>query len=104
MKSRLYSVRDIKTGSFDAPFPSVNDETSKRYFAQVILAVPLMSKNPADFELHYVGDFDNDSSRLLPIEACQFVCTGLECVKNIQDNSSDETSKVGDDSPVQSGS
>ena len=105
MIKNLYANRDIKTGSFDSPFDSTNDETAIRYFTRVIDAVPLIKSHPEDFTLNRVGSYDNESATLIPLEnGCDYLCSGLDCIKNIQESSEDaqQTSKVGDDSPVQS--
>ena len=107
MISPLYSVRDIKTGSYDAPFPSTNSDTARRYFGRVIEQVPLMREHPQDFELYQVGSFDNDSGKPISLEnGCDYVCSGLDCIKNNQEIKPDEKPQTtfGDDSPVQSSS
>ncbi len=108
--SKLYSIRDTITDSYEPPFTSVNDETAKRMFARIIKNVPTIYDNPQDFSLHSVGTFDSSNGNVYQFPAVQFIISGLNCVKPFETNltglnpeaSNNETTKVGDDSPVQS--
>ncbi len=97
-----YSIRDQKTQEFLHPITSVNEETAVREFYNTLEQVPLMRTHPKDFDLYYLGSFDTDSGILNPVPAVQFIISGLDCIKSIQQTEpTDETSKVGDDSPIQ---
>lgn len=106
ISKQLYAIRDIKTDSYDSPFDSVNQETAKRYFARVLQHVPLMSEHPEDFTLHYIGEYTPASAQLTPHGTIQYICSGLDCVKNTQEidpnGKSQQSTKIGDDSSIQS--
>lgn len=100
MINKLYSIRDIKTDSYDSPFDSTNDATAKRFFSRILTNVPIMQDHPQDFTLHQVGTFDSTSGQITPLPAVQFLASGLDCVKTLKE-SPDETSKVSNDTPIQ---
>lgn len=60
-KLKVYSVKDVKIGTYKKPFFSGHDEIAKRDFR---LAVnddrTSLYYSPADFELWYLAEFDED--------------------------------------------
>lgn len=57
----LYAVFDFKMGQYMQPFPSHNDATAIRNFAdEVKRAAPdnFLFQHPGDFTLYAVGSFD----------------------------------------------
>lgn len=97
----LYAIRDIKTDLYDSPFDAPNDATAKRFFTRVLSSVPLMSEHPEDFSLHSVGAYNSHTAEIVP-STVQFIASGLECIKNIQQEMDDEKTQVSDESPIQS--
>lgn len=104
MKKTMYSIYDMKTDEFLHPFMEINEDTAKRQFYQTMDSVPVMRSHPADFNLFQIGDFDLSSGVLNsnPDFTSKFIITGLNCIKFIQKGANDETSKVSNESPVQS--
>jgi len=62
MIQRCYSVYDLKAGAFAPPFFVVNDQVAVRVFAaaQTDPSHP-MSRFPEDFQLHRIGEFDDET-------------------------------------------
>ena len=104
MKQKLYVVHDRVANIYDTPVPSHNDGTIMRWFTQSIQNVPMMQTSPQDFALYYVGDVDTATGLIDARDTLLFVCTGLDCINNIQRGLEDEDQKVSDDTSVQSGS
>lgn len=103
---RLYSIRDIKTDSFEPPLASQNDETAKRLFSNIVKSVPTMRNNPEDFNLHSSGTMCTETGLLYPAVSLQFICSGLSCVNPTEVNptekvTTNETTKVSNDTPIQ---
>ena len=101
MIQKLYVIHDRVANHYDTPVPSHNDGTIMRWFAQSIQNVPMMQMSPADFALYECGSFDTDTGIIDNRDSLLFICTGLDCINNIQEGLANEDQKVGDDSPVQ---
>lgn len=101
MIHNVYSIRDQKTQSFDAPVQFQNDDVALRFFISCVEKVPLMSENPADFDMYQIGTFCSETATLAPLECVQLKYNGLNCIKSpTKGNNADETTKVGDDPSV----
>lgn len=101
MKQKLYVIHDRVANHYDTPVPSHNDGTIMRWFAQSIQNVPMMQMSPQDFALYECGSFDTDTGFIDARESLLFICTGLDCIKNIQEGAADENTQVSDDTSVQ---
>lgn len=75
MKVRYYSVKDLK-GGFGQPHPYANDEIAKRnYRAALSDNKPnLVNQFPEDFDLYFIGTFDDETSRFDCPEHPEFIC------------------------------
>lgn len=62
MKQQQISVYDSKAKCFITPFFMQNTEVAKRLFQQAINdPAHNISKNPSDYTLFHVGEFDDDT-------------------------------------------
>ena len=104
MKQKLYVIHDRVANIYDTPVPSHNTGTIMRWMAQSIANVPMMQNSPADFALYEVADFDTSTGIIDARETLLFVCTGLDCINNIQEDTPNEDPQVRDDSPIQQSS
>lgn len=81
MLIRLYSVYDRVAHIYADPFVSPNDSTAVRAF-NIAQSTPesMLYAAPQDFQLWYIGSFDNDSGELLsyddPATEPHKVCDG----------------------------
>jgi len=67
MQKVICSVRDLAAGVYSAPFTSQNSGTAMRDFAHACKdANSQLSKNPEDFQLFIVGQFDDELGILTP--------------------------------------
>lgn len=63
---RCYAVKDLKAAAFAPPFFLGRDEVAVRTFADACKdPTHPMSKHPDDYELHYLGEFDDETGKLL---------------------------------------
>lgn len=80
---RLYSVKDVKAASFFRPFPSVNDQVAIRDLKTLVNSEDSeISKYPEDYELWYIGEFDEKQGNLIPNQDFLVNCVDLKEVKN----------------------
>lgn len=78
----LYGVQDIKAGRFFPPFTSENDQTSRRMFSQMCTdAGSLIARNPEDFRLFRLGDFDPNDGQIDPLLSPDHICDAVEFFK-----------------------
>mgnify|MGYP000079043217 CR=1 FL=1 len=57
----MYSVRDSKAEAFMVPFTMHNDGVAIRAFADMVRDENhAFSKNPEDYDLYYIGEFDDE--------------------------------------------
>jgi len=79
---RMYSVKDVKTGSFMNPFNGQDHVQAQR-----CLQVAVNDENvhlhhfPEDFELHFVGEFNQSTGKFTSPETPEFICQALSLVK-----------------------
>ena len=104
MIQKLYTIHDRVANVYEPPVASQNDGTVMRWFTQCVNTINTMKNSPADFALYEVGSVDTDTGIIDARSTLLFVCTALDCINNIQEGNADETTKVGDETPVQSGS
>ncbi len=68
MKFGVYAVRDLKVG-FQSVTIQPNDASAVRGFeSTVINSDSVLSTHAEDFSLFKLGEFDQDSGRLTPLE------------------------------------
>lgn len=72
MRIRLYSIKDRLLGVFLAPFSARADVEAVRQL-KASMSNPNMAQsglvtNPDDYELYYVGTFDDESGAVFPEE------------------------------------
>lgn len=60
MVSRVYSIRDRKSGLYGTPFFSVNDECATRDFKRICNS-EVNEFIAEDLELFYLGEFNNET-------------------------------------------
>lgn len=71
---QLYSVFDSKVGAFASPFVARTKGEAVRSFQLACgdEALPFR-KTPADYQLYYIGGWDDQNGRLLPVEHAERV-------------------------------
>lgn len=68
MKFGVYAVRDLKVG-FQSVTIQPNDATAVRGFESTVLSSDsVLFTHAEDFSLFKLGEFDQDSGRLIPLD------------------------------------
>lgn len=91
MGLKLYSLRDGKTGSYHVPWYQKTHGEAERFINTICTEDPktlpsfyqLVSKYPQDFDMYYLGDFDESSGKIELLTAPQ----RLVNVANLKSNS-----------------
>lgn len=87
----LYSVLDVKSGSFGPLLEQKKDEEAVRSFLITIQNAPkndLLGLFPEDFALYRVGDFNHFNGEISFEPTPYKLITGLECVQMLRGSSS----------------
>lgn len=66
MKFKIYSVYDNKTGIYARPFFARSDAEAQRAFQYNGTTDPFMRMNSVDYDLVYLGDFDDQTAIIVP--------------------------------------
>lgn len=75
---RIYSVRDLKAAAFAPPFFLNRDEVAVRTFSDAIAdRTHPMSAHPEDYQLFYLGEFDDEHGAVVPAQQPIFLCNGV---------------------------
>lgn len=77
MNKKLYTVRDVKTGIYEVPLAQISHGEAERTFQSLLKdSNSKISKYPEDFELYYLGDYDNLTGTVIPNSSPQFIMNG----------------------------
>lgn len=78
-KFNMYAIRDVKT-AFMQPFIAINHQSAMRGFHMDLVNAKgsnsMMGFAPEDFDLYYIGTFDNDSGVVSPLTVPELVQSG----------------------------
>ncbi len=81
MRQQIYSIKDLKVGTYSSPFFATHDQVAIRNASDVVNdEKTTLNKWPADFELWNLGIFD-DSGKFIDNNPT-IVCTLVSLVKN----------------------
>lgn len=77
----LFSVRDLKAGTYGQPFALANRQVAMRTFSTWVLnPESFFSKFPHDFELFEVGSFDQLTGEFYSLDTPDYVCRASDLV------------------------
>lgn len=77
MTSKLFAIKDSKSGTFSAPFNQPNVMMAKRQASYFVNYENNMIKAfPSDYELWMLGDFNDITGDIIPSAQC--ICNLLE--------------------------
>lgn len=77
----LYTVYDLKAGTYYPPFTSQNDDTASRSFGQMVKNPDTaFAQNAEDYRLFRIGDFDPSDCQIDLLVPLQHVCDALDFV------------------------
>lgn len=82
MKLPIYAIRDELT-TWLTPMVDTNDQSAIRNF-KLALSSPrsIMENNPSDFCLYRLGEYDNETGKITPLDVPEFIFRGESEVKN----------------------
>lgn len=84
MNYTVVTVNDRALGAFMRPFFAPNVATARRSFAdEVNRPDSEMNKHPEDYELHLLGEWDDETAVFHCLEAAHVICRALDVLKGV---------------------
>lgn len=82
MLLKVFSIRDGKAEYFGNPFFQVTHGEAERSFRTAVNdPKTTFSQFPEDFDMFYLGDFDNSTGHFKALATPQHVMKALQCVE-----------------------
>lgn len=76
---KAFTIRDSKGEVYNVPFFQKSHGEAERNFRELVNDKQSMpSKYPEDFDLYWIGDYDDTTGKLIPVDTPQ------HCVKAVQ--------------------
>ncbi len=84
---KVYSIRDNKMETFGTLVYIDNDAVAVRMFGDLILGdkESLMGKHPADFGLYKLGEFDDNTGKMVNLDAPSLLAIGSDFLNRKED-------------------
>lgn len=83
----VYSIYDVCSQFYDAPFISANDGTSVRIVQDTLLLRDnLIKRHPEDYQLFKVGYFNKSTGELLPLSSPKLIIRLKDLVSSVSGN------------------
>ena len=78
---KAYTVRDSKSEAFMKPFFNTTHGEAERNFRTAVNdPQSTMSKFPEDFDLYYLGTYDDNTGLLEPRDTPEHMIKAIQCV------------------------
>lgn len=82
MMLKIYSIRDAKAEVFNTPFFQKTHGEAERNFRTICNDdKSTVNKYPDDYDLYYLGDYDDNSGKLSPLDTPQHIIKAIQCVE-----------------------
>lgn len=81
MELRIYAVKDRATDAYAQPmFLQTNNQAIRLFQDEVNRAAPdnALNKHPDDYDLYYIGKWENESALLTPTERPELIMRGKD--------------------------
>jgi hypothetical protein len=79
MTLKTYAIRDAKAEVFNTPFYQKTHGEAERSFKQLVSdAQSMVSKFPDDYDLYYLGEYDDQTGKLHPIDTPQHIVKAVQ--------------------------
>lgn len=80
MITGIYAIKDAKS-TFMPCTVDVNDATAIRNFEHAVRQPDsILASHPNDFALYVVGDYNNETGKILPVYPPRQLCDAAQCL------------------------
>lgn len=81
MHSKIFSIHDQKAEYFNTPFFNKTHGEAERNFRTAVQdPKTTLNKHPEDFDLYYMGTYDDQSGEIKSLKTPEFVIKGIHCL------------------------
>lgn len=85
MLLKAYSIRDTKAEVFNAPFWQKTHGEAERNFMELVNDKnSMVSKYPEDYDLYYLGDYDDLTGKIIALESPTHIVKAIHMVRQAQ--------------------
>lgn len=85
MQLKIYSLRDSKSEIFNAPFYKQTHGEAERDFRSLVNDdKSMVHKYPEDFDLYYLGDYDDNTGKVKPLDTPQHMVKAVQLLNPVQ--------------------
>lgn len=85
MLTKLFAIRDSKGEFYNTPFSKHTHGEAERDFKSLINdEKSTLSKYPEDFDLYYLGEYDNLTGKISPTDSPQHIVKAVSLVATRQ--------------------
>lgn len=85
MQLRVYSIRDQKSEVFNTPFYKKSHGEAERDFKTLVNdEKSTVNKYPEDFDLYYLGDYNDNDGKFMPLDTPQHIVKAVQCLNKEQ--------------------
>mgnify|MGYP003375826781 CR=1 FL=1 len=79
MKRKVYTVRDAKAELFNTPFYQTTHGEAERTFKNLVQdKTSMVGKYPEDYDLYYMGEFDDNTGNIMSLETPQHIVKAVQ--------------------------
>lgn len=79
MMLKIYSIRDSKTQTFNTPFYQKTHGEAERNFSKAVTdSKTTISQYPEDFDLYYLGEYNDNEGKHSPLDTPQHIAKGVQ--------------------------
>lgn len=80
MQMKMYSVRDAKAQIYHPPYYKHTHGEAERDFRTLTNdEKSTLSQYPEDFDLYFLGEYDDQTGKMLPLDTPQHVIKAIDC-------------------------
>lgn len=80
---KAFSIRDSKAEVFNTPFFQKTHGEAERSFKQLIQdEKSMLSKYPEDYDLYYLGEYDDNTGKLVTLDTPQHLHKAIQLKTN----------------------
>lgn len=85
MTKKMFSIRDQKTEVFNTPFFNHTHGEAERNFRSLVNDdKSMIHNNPEDFDLYYLGEYDDNTGKFEPVDTPQHLIKAVNCLNSKQ--------------------
>ena len=79
---KMYTIRDTKTEFYNTPwFKKTHGEAERDFRTATKDEKTMLSKHPEDFDLFYLGDYDDQTGKVVALDTPHHIIKAVDCVK-----------------------